>query len=272
MKKSSRILLTILCIIFVCVFAVSAFKVYQTVFAPGGYYQANQTAKDIQQTYVKPASNASPTPTPAGAAPAAPQLQQQIILDPEVSPIEVDFSALQQRNPEIVGWLYCPNTVINYPITQTDDNMYYLHKDIDGNYSSYGTLFLECLNQKGFKDTNNIVYGHHMNDGKMFAKLVDYSYQSYYDEHPVMYLNTPDMNYRIELFSGYVTAMDSDTYVLSFMSEQENQEWLDSCISQSRFLSGVNVKPSDKILTLSTCTYDYDNARFVVMGKMVPIH
>lgn len=272
MKKSVKILLTLLCIVFVCVFGVSAYKVYETVFAPGGYYQSNHNAKEVQQSYTKPAASSalpSPTPIPAGTVQAA---GEQIVLDPEVSPIEVDFEALKQRNPEIVAWLYCPNTVINYPITQTEDNMYYLHKDIDSNYSSYGTLFVECLNQKEFKDKNNIIYGHHMNDGKMFAKLVDYVYQNYYDEHPVMYLNTPEMNYRIELFSGYVTPMDSDTYLLSFTSEAENQEWIDSCIAQSRFQSNVDVKTSDKILTLSTCTYDYDDARFVVQGKMVPIH
>ena len=111
-----------------------------------------------------------------------------------------------------------------------------------------------------------------MNDGKMLAHLVDYTHQNYYDEHPIMYLNTPEMNYRIELFAGYVTSMDSDTYKLSFTSDAENQQWLDSVISQSRFQSNVDVKITDKILTLSTCTYDYDDARFVVLGKMVPIH
>lgn len=270
MKKSTKVLLTILCIIFVCVFGVSAYKVYETVFAPGGYYQSNKNAKAVQQTYVKPAAESSPTPVPTPAESV--QAPEQIVLDPEVSPIEVDFDSLKQRNADIVGWLYSPNTVINYPVCQTDDNMYYLHKDIDSNYSSYGTLFVECCNQKGFVDKNNIIYGHHMNDGKMLAHLVDYTYQNYYDEHPTMYLNTPEMNYRIELFSGYVTSMDSDTYKLSFTSDAENQQWLDSVISQSRFQSNVDVKTTDKILTLSTCTYDYDDARFVVLGKMVPIH
>jgi len=269
-KKSLRILLIILCIVLAVVFAYSAYQVYKTVFAPGGYYQSNKNAQEVQQTYTKPngTTPATPTPTPEGAVAAV----ETVVLDPEVSPIEVDFNSLKQRNADIVGWLYCPNTVINYPVVQTDDNMFYLHRDIDGNYSSYGTLFVECMNQKGFKDDNNIIYGHHMNDGKMLAKLVDYSHQSYYDEHPVMYLNTPEMNYRIELFAGFVTSMDSDIYTLTFASEKENQEWLDLAIGQSKFRSNVDVKVGDKILTLSTCTYDYDDARFVVMGKMVPIH
>lgn len=279
MKKPVRILFTVLCIIFVGVFAYSGYKIYDTVFAAGGYYQSNKNAKEMQNAYVKPAeATAAPA---ASADPAAPALDpsqtsarpaEEIVLDPEVSPIDVDFKSLKERNSEVVGWLYCPDTVINYPVMQTDDNMVYLHKDIDGNYSSYGTLFVECLCQKDFKSTNNIIYGHHMNDGKMLAKLVDYARQDYYNQHPVFYLNTPDMNYRVELFAGFVTDMNSDTYAISFGSEAENQAWLDKIIAQSTFESSVGVKPGDKILTLSTCTYEYDNARFVVLGKMVPIH
>ena len=269
-KKIGRILLVLLCAALACVFAYSAYQVYETVFAPGGYYQSNKNAQQVQQSYVTISTPASPTPTPQGTVEA--EQEEEIILDPEVSPVTVDFDALSSRNSEIIAWLYCPNTVINYPVVQTDDNMYYLHKDIDGNYSSYGTLFVDCLLEKGFKSTNNVIYGHHMNDGKMFAKLVDYAYQSYYDEHPVMYLNTPDINYRVELFAGYVTSMDSDTYTFSFSDAAENQAWLDSVIAQSKFQSNVDVKAGDKILTLSTCTYDYDDARFVVLGKLVPIH
>ena len=279
MKKPVRILFIILCVFFIGVFIFSGCKIYQTVFAPGGYLESNKNTQEMQNTYVKPAAStlAPSTPAPADggteAVPAAtPAGTEEIVLDDEVSPIQVDFAALQARNPDVTGWIYCPDTVINYVVVQTDDNMFYLHKDIDGNYSSYGTLFVECLNQKDFSNTNNIIYGHHMNDGKMFAKLVNYAKQEYYNQHPVFYLNTPEMNYRVELFAGYVTDMNSDTYQISFASAEENQAWLDSVIAQSAFESAVAVKPGDKILTLSTCTYEYDDARFVVLGKMVPIH
>ena len=278
MKKPVRILFIILCIFFIGVFIFSGCKIYQTVFAPGGYLESNKNTQEMQNTYVKPAAStlapSTPAPVEGGTeAPAAtPAGTEEIVLDDEVSPIQVDFAALQARNPDVTGWIYCPDTPINYVVVQTDDNMFYLHKDIDGNYSSYGTLFVECLNQKNFSDTNNIIYGHHMNDGKMFAKLVNYAKQDYYNQHPVFYLNTPDMNYRVELFAGYVTDMNSDTYKISFATAEENQAWLDSVISQSAFESAVGVKPGDKILTLSTCTYEYDDARFVVLGKMIPIH
>ena len=277
MKKPVRILFTILCIVFIGIFAYSGYKIYDTVFAKGGYYQSNKNAKEVQETYVKPAAATAepvaPATTPSQAEQAASTPEPQgIALDPEVSPIEVDFEALKQRNGDVVGWIYCPDTAINYAVVQTEDNMFYLHKDIDGNYSAYGTLFVDCLCKKDFQNTNTVIYGHHMNDGKMFAKLVEYARQDYYNQHPVFYLNTPDMNYRIELFSGYITSMDSDSYKFSFDTEEENQAWLDKVVSQSAFESSVAVKPGDKILTLSTCTYEYDDARFVVHGKMIPIH
>ena len=196
----------------------------------------------------------------------------EVILDPEVSPINVYFEALEDRNKDIIGWLFCPNTMINYPIVQAEDNMYYLHRDIDGNYSSYGTLFVDCTCKEKFHAENCVIYGHHMADGKMFANLINYRSQMYFDEHPVMYLNTPEMNYRIELFSGYVTSMESNTFQMNFNSKEEKQNWLDGICNLSEFSSDVNVTSDDMIITLSTCTYDYDDARFVVHGKLVPIH
>ena len=202
----------------------------------------------------------------------AEQAEEELLLDPEISPITVDFEALRQRNADVTGWLYCPETAVNYAVVQTKDNMSYLHSDFDGNYSSYGTLFVDCLCEKDFQGANSIIYGHHMNDGKMFAMLVNYARQDYFNRHPVFYLSTPEMNYRVELFAGYITGMYSDSYEVFFATPEEKQEWLDSVIAQSIFTSPVEVRPGDRILTLSTCTYEYDDARFVVHGKLVPIH
>ena len=193
------------------------------------------------------------------------------VLEDQTSPIIVDFEALQSRNPDICGWLYCPSTVISYPVVQADDNSFYLHKDIDLNYSSYGTLFTEALSNRDFDNDNSIIYGHHMKDGGMFAGLVNYAKQGYYEKHPTLYLNTPEMNYRIELFAAFLTDMYSDVYTSEFQTDDEMQEWIDHALEQSAFRSETEVKPGDKCITFSTCTYEYDTARYVVLGKMIPI-
>ena len=111
-----------------------------------------------------------------------------------------------------------------------------------------------------------------MADGSMFNCLTDYKSQEYYDAHPVMTLYTPKKTYRIELFSGYVTPGDSDSYTISFYDEESYSDWLVDVISKSDFISNVEVKSSDRIVTLSTCTTALDETRYVLHGKLVAVN
>lgn len=193
------------------------------------------------------------------------------IMEEDSSPIVVDFDGLQERNSEVCGWLYSPDTVISYPVVQAENNSKYLHKDIDLNYSSYGTLFTETNSERYFNNDNTIIYGHHMNDGSMFASIVNYARQNYYEKHPVIYLNTPEINYRVDIFAAFLTDMYSDVYIPNFPTDEEMQAWLDAAVEQSAIETDITVLPGDKILTMSTCTYEYDTARYVVLGRMAPI-
>lgn len=181
--------------------------------------------------------------------------------------ITVDFKTLQAKYPDVVGWLYCANTGLNYPIVQTaeEGGEYYLYRDIDGSSNKNGTVFLDWQCSSNFTSQNNLVYGHNMKTGRMFAPIVKYRDQSFYDAHPYMYLYTPNQLYKVNLFAGMVTPHDSAVYSYSLSSD-----YIKECIANSTFKSSVGT-PTGNILTLSTCTYDFDNARYVVMGEMVPI-
>ena len=181
--------------------------------------------------------------------------------------ITVDFKALQAKYPDVVGWLYCANTGLNYPIVQTaeEGGEYYLYRDIDGSSNKNGTVFLDWQCSSNFTSQNNLVYGHNMKTGRMFAPIVKYRDQSFYDAHPYMYLYTPNQLYKVNLFAGMVTPHDSAVYSYSLSSD-----YIKECIANSTFKSNVGT-PTGNILTLSTCAYDFDNARYVVMGEMVPI-
>ena len=123
-----------------------------------------------------------------------------------------------------------------------------------------------------FSSYNNIVYGHHMNDGSMFASLDGYRKTAgYYEEHPVMYLNTPTQNYRVDVFAGYLTDADSSTYTIVFPDEGSFLTYCRDMKAQSDFASDVVIEPGDRIITLSTCAYDWYDARYVVQGKLVPL-
>lgn len=181
---------------------------------------------------------------------------------------QVDFEALKSRNSDIVGWIYGPDTAIHYPVVQGTDNAFYLTHMFDGTENSSGSIFLDCLNAADFSDTNSILYGHHMKNNSMFASLVNYGEQSYYDAHPVMWLVTPEKSYKVEIFAGFVTDADSDIWYLSFDSTDSYENWLDQVQRLSYFKSGVVPTAEDKILSMITCSYAYTDARFAVLGVL----
>ena len=134
--------------------------------------------------------------------------------NPYKCPITVDFEELKKINSDIVAWIYCEDSVINYPVCRTDNDEYYLNHSYDKKYKNSGSIFLETANKGDFSDANLILYGHHMKNKSMFATLAYWSEQEYYETHPFMWLLTPEKTYRVDLFSGYVTDALSDTYTV----------------------------------------------------------
>ena len=196
--------------------------------------------------------------------------------DPSVVLPTVDFDVLRETGPDIIGWLTLPDTAINYPVTQTDDNEYYLHHLYDGTYNKTGCLFADYENQEDFSDRNTIIYGHNMRDGSMFAALNEYDEQSYYDGHPQMYLVTPGGGYVVEIFTAFVakpseSGSDTSPWRLSFKDDGAYTTWLSEMAGRSVIETDVTVTSSDKVLTLSTCTPG-GASRFIVMGKLAAVN
>lgn len=195
-------------------------------------------------------------------------------------PISVDFAALQEINPEVVAWIYCEDTVINYPICRGEDNDYYLRHTYDHKEIKSGCIFLETANAGDFSDSNSIIYGHHMKDGSMFSSLSKWADQSYYEEHPYMWLLTPDGNYRLDLFGGYVTSAISSTYTVFQKPGDELLSYISSISGISNFKAKEGVLPDEltlqevqdkRFIVLSTCDYSFQNARYVLHGVLVPV-
>ena len=274
MKRGVRILLFFLCAVFLGVFAFSGWKLYSILHA---YKVAERQYDSLSERYVAAQPSASPTPIPTDALPTAAAETPVPTPRTEESPIHVDFAQLRSESSEVVGWIYSANTKINYPIVQhPGDNpatadYYYLYRDIHGNYSGSGTPFMDVRCASDFSDYNSVVYGHHMNDGSMFASIGDYRKEGYYAEHPILYLNTPTRNYRIEVFAGYITDADSNSYTIWFPDESSFLLYCQDMKAQSNFASDVTVQPGDKIITLSTCSYEYYDARYVIQGRLVPL-
>lgn len=178
-------------------------------------------------------------------------------------PISVDFDKLKAENPDVVGWLYCKGTPINYPVVQGKDNSEYLHKLFNGTRNFSGTLFVDVNSPKDMSGPNTIIYGHAMKNGSMFGMLGHFKKASYYKKHKYMWYLTPEGNYRLDLIRGYTAPADSLIY--SAFDLAKVQAVLAQTESKSDFNAGVDRLTVSKIVTLSTCAYDYDDARYIVI-------
>ena len=178
---------------------------------------------------------------------------------------EVDFDALLEINSDIVGWIYIEDTKINYPITRGEDNVYYSYHMWNKVYDGFGCIFMDYRNRRDFSDQNSVLYGHHMQNGTMFQNLHGYKKQDFYDTHKTAYLLTPYKNYRLEIFAAYVVSLAEDAWKTDF-AEGEFEPWYMNAVERSCIETGIVPTPKDKIVTLSTCSYEWEEARFVVLG------
>ena len=250
----------------------------------GSFYMRYKNSRDTQnaavQQFTRPSSaaqqktgTAAPAPGDAkGEEPSAPDETPAVPdHEPVYAPIEVDFTELRKVNKDIIGWIYCENTVINYPVVYGRDNEYYLERNYLGNPDSSGTIFTDRENRVGFVDANVILYGHHMADKTMFATLNNWLHQEYYEENPVMWILTPEQDYRVELFAGYITSSDSQTYTIIEDSGSELEGYLAWVKKWSEIQSDVETPSDAQYVVLSTCDYSFDEARSVLHGKLVPV-
>ena len=238
----------ILIVILTVVFAVSAFHIIKIT---RDYKTADKTNTEIREQFVQMIE-----PTTESTA------ENEKIQ----TPICIDFDALKQENNDIIGWIYCPDTPINYPVVKGKDNNQYLRADRKGKYLVSGTIFADYRNNEVGEDKNYIVYGHNMKNSTMFGTLVKYKDQTYYDSHPILYFLTPERNYIIELIAGAVVKRDSDIYQTA-----PADNTIADIMIKSTFNSTVEIGKGENTITLSTCSYEFNNARYVVVGKLKKI-
>lgn len=276
MKRGIRVFCLILSVILFCI-SICKIGVQLYDYRKASYYYTElENAIIWIETMPEPilAPIDAPTEAPAEAPVIEPETEWVDLNEEELPLPDIDFGELNKVNPDIVCWLYCPDTVINYPVVQGADNEYYLRHLFDGTVNSSGCLFIDAETSV-FRVANTVIYGHAMKDKSMFRSILYYREkgQAYYDAHPFLYLMLPDgAVYRVELFSGYLTdAKTGDAWKNEFTDEKDYKNWLISCAEKSVFQSMVSVSHEDTVVTLSTCSFERESSRFVVHGKLVPI-
>lgn len=258
---------TLLIIVFSVLLGVSVWQICSIL----GSYQAGQESYENLEQYV------SFTEPPALETTAPTMEETASQTDPSETPPlpteepddtvwpSVDFEHLSQINPDVVGWIYIEGTSISYPIVQGENDEFYLNHLFDGSYNRSGCIFLDEENTPDFSDKHSIIYGHNMKDKAMFAGLMNYKDQTFYDEHPLALIITPTHKYKVRLFSGYVADASASAWKMTFPNNSFPQ-WLAQIQAKSCFQADCAPSADDRIVTLSTCTYEFDSARFVIHG------
>ena len=271
-KKSSGSSRMLYNVILLALLAVFLYSGYRLLGIASGYLAGRKEYASTADTYVKKAEPAASGTQTGDAAsdPAAPAESAESTDPPVVPPISVDFDGLKAVNPEVVGWIYSEGTIINYPVLRAEDNDKYLHHTMNGSYNDSGSIFMDCRCRSDLSELCTILYGHHMKDGSMFASLHNYTKSEYYDQHPYMWYLSPRGDYRLDLYAGYLDDPDADVYDL-FTDQAALDEFLLHADGRSNFTRKYDMESIEHVMVLSTCAYEFNDARYLVVCVPVKV-
>ena len=199
------------------------------------------------------APSEAPTPPAESTAPAGPLA-------------EVELDSLRAVSKAVTGWISVPDTKLSYPLVQGTDNDYYLNHAWNGSRTSVGSIFLDHRSTPDMTDFHTLIYGHRMKNGSMFAALKYYADAAYRAAHPYVYIKTAECVRQYAVFAAYEAPVRSVTYQLSFADDAQRQELIDFALTRSVIACGITPAVTDRIVTLSTCTGQGYDTRWVVQA------
>ena len=193
--------------------------------------------------------------------------------------IQLKYAKLYGENQDFVGYLSAEGVGLNLPVVQTTDDKTYLNKNFYGSTTKYGCPFVTHLNNISYNhlDMNTVIFGHHMNNGTIFGALDKYKTLAGYKSAPVITFNTIYKDYQWKVIGAFITngyAKGDNGYIFPYYftnlsSTSKMSAYLSELAQRSLYDTGVDVLPTDKLLTLSTCAHEFDDARFVVVARLV---
>ena len=193
------------------------------------------------------------------------------------------YQALWEKNQDLAGWLSIEGTAIDYPVMHTaQDEEYYLRRAFDRSNSVSGTPFLAAgtpfMDSRCSDNSDNIIiYGHNMKDGSMFAALLNYADDTFWEEHPTIRFDTLEETGTYQVLAAFYidVSLSEDGVAFPFYEytglrdEAIFQEYLAQVGDRALYSTGVTAEFGEQLLTLSTCSYNTSDERFVVVAKQV---
>lgn len=258
----------------VCVFIVAVLKLGHIGYT---YWKNNREYEDLRQQAqlttqagqnesatagsVDPGDNRGETASPG--AEETTKHEREDILPPGSNGVDHDF--LKMMNDHYIGYIVIPGTEVDYPVVRGDDNSHYLRYDYYEKESISGCPFLDCRQEADFSEFNSTICAHNQKDKKMFGTLDRYRAQEFWEANPYVYIMTPEGSYRYKIFSVYDQYYVDVIFSPHFPTETSKKELIDLALERSIYKTDVEVKTTDHILTLYTCTEDTE-VRFVVQA------
>lgn len=193
--------------------------------------------------------------------------------------IQLKYAKLYGENQDFVGYLSADGINLSLPVVQTDNDEIYLNKNFYGSTTKYGCPFVTHLNNISYNhlDMNTVIFGHHMNNGTIFGALDKYKSISGFKSAPVITFNTIYKDYQWKVIAAFITngyIKDDNNYMFPYYftnlsATYKMSAYLSELAQRSLYDTGVDVQPTDKLLTLSTCAHEFEDARFVVVARLV---
>ena len=262
-KSARKNVFTLLCaVLIVAIISSSALAVFNVVTNISSHSTSADSGKS-ENVYTKMVAKYNDVVYPAG-------IQQKL-------------TRLYAQNKETVGWLYIPGTSINTPIVQHKDNDFYLTNNFYGSYTKYGCVYADYQCKRNSLSKNTVIYGHDMSCGTAFYDLNRYDDIEWYKKNPVIQYCTLSGNYTFLIYTAFLTTVDSKDdggYMFNFiepnMTDSNFAGFIEQVNQRALYTTGVDLKPSDRIINLSTCNYTYTNyigkkvdTRLVVIGRLL---
>ena len=209
---------------------------------------------------------------------AVDDVQSELLkLKPDVSEEDgASFEELLAINPDVCAWLTLDNTGIDYPVVQGEDNLSYINTDVYGEFALAGSIFLDSSCDNTFHDQYSLLYGHHMENSKMFGDLDLYEDEEFFNENTTGMLILPDRSYELEIFACLRVSASEDAVfypqqwqtntdgLLEFVSENAMH------IHQDTFDRIGSSEDFSQILAMSTCSSEFTDARTILLAVMKP--
>lgn len=222
--------------------------------------ETTTTAKIATVNNIETTAASMETAEPVQAANKLPEDVMQSLIDSAVS--------LNAAYPDSIGWLYIPDTAISYPVMQSSDNDFYLTHAYDGSRLQAGSVFLDFRCENRFMNPINILYAHNMKNGSMFAGVLNFTNDSYFDSHRYGWLATPETVYRIDFFS----CARADWHDSLYDGAMSVADWMPHIENRSVICREMTYSDDDRFISLSTCSYEFQNARTILTGKLVEMN